>query len=208
MDTFELTKEIEKIYNKTSLFKEIKRNKLKLSLPIILPLTIFIITSINSLLFVILKNDIICILSMALMIISIVWFDIIYKKLLQNRYGIFDNSVEILFYKIFKQNLFENKYLSSKDNLEKIEKTFELELKEEYNYLNTHFISYITIIVIPIALITLEEYIKQNIQVLLFAIFFTIAIPSMTIVIKYFVNRKIINRHNILRKIKRILIEI
>jgi hypothetical protein len=208
MNTFELTEEIEKIYNKTSLFKEIKRNRLKLSLPIILPLTIFIITSINSLLFVILKNDIICILSMALMIISIVWFDIIYKKLLQNRYGIFDNRGEILFYKIFKQNLFENKYLSSKDNLEKIEKTLELELKEEYNYLNTHFISYITIIVIPIALMTLEESIKQNIQVLLFAIFFTIAIPSMTIVIKYFVNRKIINRHNILKKIKRILIEI
>jgi hypothetical protein len=208
MNTFDLIKEVEGLYNKTSVFNEVKKNKLKQSLIIFFPLTIFIITSISSLLFVFLKNDIICIVSMALMIISIVWFDIVYKKTLQNKYGIFDNNGEILFYKIFKQNLFENEYLSSKDTLEKIEKTLELELNEEYNYLNTHFISYIIIIVIPIALITLEKYIKQNIQILLFAIFFTIIIPSMTIVIKYFVNRKMINRHNILRKIKRIIIEI
>jgi hypothetical protein len=208
MNSFDLIKEVEKIYNKTSFFEEIKKNKFKQSLPIIFPLAIFIIASVISLLFVILKNDIICISSMALMIISIVWFDIIYKKLLQNRYGIFDNNEEKLFYKIFKQNLLNNEYLSSKDTLVKIEKIFELDISEDYNYLNTHFISYITIIVIPIALITLEEYIKQNVQILFYAIFFTIVIPSMTIVIKYFINKKIINRHIILQKIKRILIEI
>ena len=207
-NSYKIIQEIEDIYRKTGLIEIIKRHRTKQIFKlIILPLIICAFMFIILLTFTIInKNPIIQLISLYCFVASILWLPHSNKKYLKIKYGITDKSDEIFYYELFKKNLIEKEY--EKNTLIKIKEILEIETVEEKNYFSLYFIAYFSLILLPTVFIAFEKYIKTYIEIPVYVFIFAFAFPILMSLVKMFLDRKQNTKIAILKKIKRIIVEL
>jgi hypothetical protein len=208
IDSYDVIKAIEKIHKETSLLEGIKNKNTKQNIIlIILPNVIWIISSFTIAVFTFMsKYSIFYIVLSIICFMSMIWLHYGYKYYIKLQYGVFLKDDEISFHNRFRENLLKNDF--SKEVLVNIKNILEIETREETNYLSIYFFGFFSLVLVPITLITFEEFIRNDLRVLSYTIIFAVFAPPIMYFIKIFMNRKNENKKRILKKIERIILEI
>ncbi|MDR1895131.1 MAG: hypothetical protein LBQ61_10675 [Spirochaetales bacterium] len=207
IDSYKLITEIESIYKQANSLKEIKRKSRKQYFGFaIFPIILYFLSSFLLILSQINNFFVLAIIASIATALSpfVAYYG--YDHLLRIKSGIYTtSSTEQVFFYNFKQEILKKGI--SKNMLIAAESILQIETKEDVDYLLIYFMRYLSLIAVPATLIVLHDFIEKNINVLFYLIIMAVLLPAMMFALKVFTDGKKYIKKNILKNIKRIIIE-